>query len=268
MGVSQPLRLPIRVLVKGASTVVWTSWMGGPRTDFIFPRVIEAELLAQSRPVELRTLGQPSEKVTTALRTWQRDILGFSPDVIVLMYGHLETIHLFIPRWLERHAHSEKARPGRLRDAYRRSILRPVYMSLGRAQARLDSRSGEALARRRARRTALDLRQVVTKMSQVASPLILVMEILPPGPKYRAWFPGMARRVEVTNAAIEQMVRDLDRANVRYFRVSDVVARHFPADVDPIPDGAHYSPELHRAVGVELAHQISEWADTQPHLKS
>ena len=55
-----------------------------------------------------------AEKTAPILKTWQQEILGFSPDVIVLVYGYVETIHLFLPRWLERHANSWKAKPRRL----------------------------------------------------------------------------------------------------------------------------------------------------------
>src|SRR3546814_15684162 len=85
--------LPLRVLVKGASTVNWTSWMGGPRTDFTFPRALEEQLLQDGRPCEVRTITMTSEKTSTILGTWQREILGYSPEVIVLVYGHYETIH-------------------------------------------------------------------------------------------------------------------------------------------------------------------------------
>jgi hypothetical protein len=37
---STPLPLPMRVLVKGASTVLWISGMGGPRKEFTFPRAL------------------------------------------------------------------------------------------------------------------------------------------------------------------------------------------------------------------------------------
>ena len=52
-----------------------------------------------------------AEKTSPILKTWQREVLGFSPDAIVLAYGYIETMHLFLPRWFERHAHSWSAKP-------------------------------------------------------------------------------------------------------------------------------------------------------------
>ena len=79
-----------------------------------------------------------SEQTRNILGTWEEEVLGFSPDVIVLVYGHYETLHLILPRWLERHANSLKARPRRLESFYRRRILQRVWMLLARLQARLD----------------------------------------------------------------------------------------------------------------------------------
>src|SRR3546814_18598210 len=102
--------LPLRVLVKGASTVNWTSWMGGPRTDFTFTRALEEQLLQDGRPCEVRTITMTSEKTSTILGTWQREILGYSTDEIVLDYGQYETIHLVLPHWRERHENKLRAR--------------------------------------------------------------------------------------------------------------------------------------------------------------
>lgn len=261
--------LPVRVLVKGASTVNWISWMGGPRSDFTFPRAIEASLLAEGRPSDVQTITMTSEKTSTILSTWQREILGFSPDVIVLVYGHYETIHLFLPRWLERHANSLKNRPRRLANLYRSVILRPVWMALAQLQARLDSTVDPNIRRARPRNVAADLEQYITHVQKVGSPLIFVFELLPPSDRYRSWFPGMTARMEVMNKAIANMITKIDKPQVRYLRVSELVEKHFGGDLErATPDGFHYTPELHRLIGAELARQIDDWAETQPHLAS
>lgn len=262
-----PTRLPVRILVKGASTVNWTSWMGGPRTDFTFPRAIEQQLLRDGHPCHVQTITMPSEKTSTILGTWQREILGFSPDVIVLVYGHFETVHLFLPRWLERHANSLKARPRRLSFFYRKAILRPVWMILARLQARLDRIVNPNIRPGRPRRVAADLERYILQVQKVASPLVILFELLPPAEKYRSWFPGMAARIKVMNETIENMVKRVDKPNVRYFRVSELVDQYFDGDLEvATPDGFHYTPELHRRVGVTLAREIEAWTDTQPHF--
>lgn len=262
------LRLPIRVLVKGASTVGWLSGMGGERTDFTFPRALEEQLLSTGRPVEIRTYSEPSEQTKTTLRRWQGEMIGFSPDVVILVYGHYETIHLFLPRWLERHANSLKARPGRVRDAYRSRLLRPTWMALARLQASLDSRLDPTLRAARPQRVAADLERLIGHIQELHSPLVFVFELLPPAKRYRSWFPGMAQRIQVMNESLSEMVRRIDRPNVRYFTVGALVDKYANGDLDvATPDGFHYSPEMHRRIGVELAREIAAWADTQPHLR-
>ncbi|HEY9566256.1 MAG TPA: SGNH/GDSL hydrolase family protein [Nocardioides sp.] len=257
--------LPLRVLVKGASTVNWTSWMGGPRTDFTFPRALEEQLLQDGRPCEVRTITMTSEKTSTILGTWQREILGYSPDVIVLVYGHYETIHLVLPHWLERHANSLKARPRWWSGLYRRRILRPLWMLFAHLQATLDKVVPPTI-RHRERAVVADLERYIEHVQKVGSPMVLLFELLGPTKRYQSWFPGMSERIALMNEAIESLVRRLDLPHVRHFKVTPIADRVCGDPEQATPDGFHYSPELHRAIGESLAAEIEEWADTQPHL--
>jgi hypothetical protein len=264
---SPPIPPTLRVYVKGASTVVWMSWMGGPRTDFAFPRVIETELQAGGRPAEVQVNALPAEVVRHALRTWEQEIVGWSPDVVILHYGHMETIHLFLPRWLERHANSVKGRPHKLRMLYRKKLLEPAWQTLAHLQCALDKRLPPTMLAFRPRRAAADLERLIQKIRQVGSPLVLVPNILPAGPPYKKWFPGIDARIVAMNEAIADMVRRMDQPDVRVFRVDEVVEPLLAEGENAQPDGGHYTPEIHRAVGEAMTRVISDWADTQPHLK-
>ena len=263
-----PSPLPMRVLVKGSSAVSWISWMGGPRTDFIYSRVIEEQLLADGRPCIVNTVTMPSERASKLLNTWQQEVLGFSPDVIVLgAYGHFEAVHLFLPRWLERHANSEMARPRRWSMLYRKTILRPTWMALAHLQAWVDARVNPNIRRSMPRHVAADLERYISKVQKVGSPLVILLEFPPPSSRYSSWFPGMAARVAVMNETIADLVTRIDKPNVRFFRVNELIDKFHDGDLDAaLPDGFHYTPEMHRLIGTLLAEQIEEWADTQPHL--
>jgi hypothetical protein len=263
-----PLPNPIKVLVKGASTVGWLGVMGGPRTDFGFPRAMEEALLQSGRPVELRTISVPSERTKTAVRRWEREMIGFSPDVIVLVYGHYETIHLFLPWWLERHANSRVVPPRRWSTLYRTRLLRPVWMTLAKLQAKLDTKLDPTIRRSRPKKVVADLEKIIGHTQELHSPLVLLWQYNPPATRYRSWFPGMARRIEVMNAAIADMVERINLPNVRVFDAAALVNTLSDGDLDvATPDGFHYSPELHRKIGEELAREVAAWADTQPHLQ-
>jgi hypothetical protein len=242
--------------------------MGGPRTDFAFPRALEAALLRDGRPVELRTITVPSERTKTAVRTWEREVIGFSPDVVVLVYGHYETIHLFLPWWLERHANSLTAPHRKLNDFYRDKIVHPTWMSLAKLQAKADTRFDSTIRTDRPRNVANDLEKIIGHLQDVGSPLVYLFELLPPAKRYRSWFPGMAARIEVMNETLADLVKRIDRPNVRLLRVSELVDRYAGGDMDvATPDGFHYSPYLHRMIGEELARDVAAWADSQPHLQ-
>jgi hypothetical protein len=265
---AEALPLPIRILVKGASTVGTASPMGGPRTDFTFPRAIEASLLAAGRPVEVRTISVASERTKDTLRHWEREMVGYSPDVVVLVYGHYETIHLMLPWWLERHANSLRSRPGRIRERYRKVLLRPFWMSLAKLQAKLDTTLDPNIRKSRPLRVAADLEKLIGRIRFMHSPLVFVFELQPPAKRFRSWFPGMTARMAVMNKTIAGMVERQDSPDIRYFRTTELIAEHAGGDLDlATPDGFHYTPEMHRVIGTELATAIMEWADTQEHLK-
>jgi lysophospholipase L1-like esterase len=263
------LPLPIRVLVKGSSNVVILSPMGGPRSDLGFPRVLEERLLADGRPCEVRSPSVPGELTRHMLRTWEHDLLGYSPDVVILLYGQVETVHLFLPWRLERHVNSFRGRPGPLRDIYRERLLRPAWKSFARLQSKADRTIDPTIRRAKSRRVAADYARLLEHIQFVQHPLVLVFELQPPAKRFSRWFPGMAARIEVMNAAIKAVVDAVDDPNVRYFTTSDLVEHYADGDIDAAtPDGFHFTAEMHRAIGEKLAEVIEEWADTQPHLKS
>lgn len=258
--------LPVRVLVKGASTVNWTSYMGGPRSDLAFARVMEKGLLEAGRPSTFAVYSEPSELTSWVLSSWQEQVLGYSPDVIVLVFGHYESLHYVLPRWLERHANSLRGRPRRLALAYRRFLLRPVWKQLAKIQRFLD-RIGPTTIRRRDRNVKADLRTYIEQVQKVGSPVVYLFELLPPHGRAAQWFPGAGERMAVINQALSDLVAEVARPNVRYFTVSDLVDELYDGDVaQAIPDGFHYTPAMHAAIGRKLAADVDRWAADQDFL--
>lgn len=266
LGSGSPVPLSMRVLVKGASETVFVGEQSGPRSDFNFGRVVEAELVRAGWPAQVRVDGVPSELARFGLRTWERDVLGWSPDVIVLHYGHYESIHYFLPRWLEYHANSWRWRPTRLSTIYRKRVLRPLWVSLAKLQQRLDGRFNALLFKRKLVRTADDVGRLITNVRTASSPLVLVLEVVPPGPAWRDWFPGLVDRTAFMNDKLAETVSRFACDEVRFVRtVPELTARLDPGE-EPTPDGGHYSARAHGIVGEILAREILSWARTQTHL--
>ncbi len=258
--------LPLRVLVKGPSTVLWTSMMSGPRTDMAFPRVIEQELLAKGRAAEVRNAGVLGWPTRDLFKTWDEDIVAWSPDIVILAVGHYETLHIINPRWLERGANTVNRRSGRLRHLYYRRFLRVVARGVLIVQKAID-RPGIRL-KRRMRRAVADTAAYIKMTSQVGTPLILLMEIHPPSAAKRDWFGGWTDRIRTLNDGLRNLAAGADRDNVMFVEVTDLMMQFDPGTPEQLwADGIHFSPAFHRAIGEKFAHIANEWSDSQPHLK-
>jgi len=261
-----PTHLPIRVLVKGASTTVYTSWMNGPRSDFAWPRVIEARLCAAGWANEVRTAATPAELTKAAFPTWPVEVLAWSPDVVILDYGRMECVHIFIPRWLERYANSLSIRPHPIRQAYRKRIVKPLWKWLAAVQGAVDKALPTTSTLWRVRRGERDIAGLIERIRTVASPLVLIPEIPPFGRVYQKWFPGANPRVEIMNETLKALVHRLDDPNVRFVPLAHIWAPVLAEGEDPCPDGGHFTPELHRRFGEGLAEVVLTWAPEQKHL--
>jgi hypothetical protein len=263
---AQPQPLPIRVLVKGASLTHDISARPQLREDFTFSRVIEESLLSSGHGVSVWTSAVASQPTSHIFRTWEEQVKAWSPDVVILNSGYYEPVHLFLPRWLERHANSLKARPGRIRGLYRQYALRPVWKSLAKVQRALDKRIGGRFFGGQVRRAGADLRAYIDRTREVGRPLIMIFEFLRPGARGRDWFPGMEARAEMMNVMLRQLVADYDDPDVVLVRIPEIVERRLPPGTEPNNDGFHYNPDVHRFIGEEIADEIRTWAKQYPRL--
>jgi hypothetical protein len=240
--------------------------MSGPRSDYAFPRAIETALRASGIPAEVRNSARLGTPTSSMFSTWEADVLQWSPDVIVSIAGHYETIHLFLPRWFERHANRVDYVPGKFRTYYRRRFLRALWKATATLQSKIDGAVGARGSRwRRIRRAGLTYEHYVRLSQQVASPMMVVLEVLTPSSRVVPWFPGMPRRVELLNAELAAAVDRIGLPHVQMFRTSDLVETMYGGDQSAAtPDGFHFTPELHRRIGADLAASISAWLQAEP----
>lgn len=248
--------------MKGSSPANWVSFMGGPPTDYTYPRVVEREILAGGRNVTVRNLAATSERAKTGLRNWERQVFSWSPDVVVLHYGLFEAVHLFLPQRLERHANSQRSMPGPVRSAYRKLALRPTWKGLAIAQQQLDAKVPAAVFRRRAARFADDLDRLVGQIQRIGSPLVLLPEVAEPGERWATWFPHIDQRIAMVNDALVDVVRRHDRDNVRVFPTRTVLAPLTATGHDVVPDGGHFTPQAHEVIGTAMAAEIRDFCET------
>ena len=229
--------------------------------------MIDAELLSAGYPANVRVTAAVGAQARNARKTWAREVIPWSPDVVVLHYGQYEAIHLFMPWRLERFVNRSTRRPGKVRDAVHRHLVRKAYVSLALAQTQVDRRFPTSMSGYRFRRMASDLERLIDQIRNVASPLVLIPDQVHPGRIWAGAFPGMAARVDRMNSMLHDLVIRVDAPDVRLFSVNDVIAG-MDLDDEPTPDGGHFSPPVHREVGRALARVILGWAADQPHLPS
>lgn len=264
MPVAQPL--PIRVLVKGASLMHDISEFPQKREDFIFARVIEESLLQSGHGANVWTAAVASEPTAHAFKKFEEEVKAWSPDVVILSYGYYEVIHLFLPRWLERHVHSMKARPGPIRSFYRKNLLRKFWMVLAQTQAALDRRVGARFFGRKVKKVEKELRTYIDKTRKVGEPLIMLFEFLPTGKRGQDWFPGMSARTVLMNEMLHKLVADYDNPEIVLVPIPAIAERATPG-IEPNADGFHYTAPVHQAIGEEIADEIRAWAKQFPRLQ-
>lgn len=262
------VRPRLRVLVKGASTVSWISWMGGPRSDLAFPRALELELGRRGIAADVRNTAVLGTPTSSFFATFEADVAQWSPDVIVIVAGHYETIHSFLPRRFERHANRPNFRPGPFRERYRKRYVRGAWKLLATLQSKVDRPELTPRLDRRLRRAARDLDGYIRLVRQVGSPLVVVFELLVPAPRQQQWFPGMAGRIRRINELHRGVVAAYDDPSIRTFAPEPLArARYGDDPAAATPDGFHFTPDLHRDIAVGLADQITDWLRTQRHLE-
>jgi hypothetical protein len=244
---------------------VWVSPPGGSQIRQPYAWWLEAFLNGGGLPAEVRNRGAEAQKITKALCNWDTEVQQWSPDVVVLNYGQYDAMPGLLPRLLERHAVGWHKHPGPVRNIYYDRIVRPSWTVMAGLQRKADRALDPAPFRTPPHRIAAELETVIRKIRLVGAPLVIVMDTWPLSTRWREWFPGMDRRCTAVRESITRTVEAFASPDVRLFQLSRMVST-FDLD-DALPDGVHFSAELHRAVAFELSDLIFAWAETQPHLQ-
>ena len=260
---STTLSAPLRVVVMGASASVETSWRGGPRADLAYPRVIEAELLAAGLPATVHVRALPGRpRPSRARRVVTRGRAHGRPTSSSSTTARRTASTCSCPAGSSATPTASaggRAGSGRATAA---SCVRPVWIGAGPGCRRgLTPGSTPRSARRRQRRTTAELARLLELVRVVVVPLVLVPTLRAPRAAVAAVVPrrrgadgdaqphvrgGRARRPTTPTCAT--------------FPLAELVAERF-GDEEPTPDGGHFTPGVHRAVGAAMAREILEWVE-------
>lgn len=253
---------PIRILVRGSSTVSWIAAVEPGRVSHAYPRALEATLYRDGRPAQVRAVSPLAASSLRIMGGADDEIFAFDPDVVILNTGHMECLHMLLPRPFARHVFTRTARPGRWRDAYRRRVLWAVYTAATRAQARVEHLLEPLVFRRRRAAVVDHVNRYIDIAIRNGHPLVIVMGYLPPATPV-AIFPGLVRRLESMNQAFRDLVAKRADPAVVWFDPADALAAEQLRE-QAIGDGLHFTRVAHEAVGRQLAAVVETWAGQQP----
>lgn len=255
--------MPIRILVKGSSTVGWISNVEPGHVSHAYPRELESAMRRDGWPTHVHVSAPLAASSRWIMQGADEEIFAWDPDAILLNTGHMETLHMLIPRWFARHVFTRTARPGRWRRLYRRGVVWPVYSVATKAQARVERMLAPWVFGRRLRAVIAHVDHFIHVANRNGHPLIVVMGLVPP-PAPIATFPDLASRIEQTNQAFQALVRGFDSLDVLWFDPSLVLTTDGPKPREALGDGLHFTAEAHATVGRGLADIIEAWAAAQP----
>lgn len=253
---------PVRILVRGSSTVSWIASIEPGRLSHAYPRALETAMHRHGWSVQVRVSAPLAKPSLHILRDADDDIFAWDPDVIVLNTGHMENLHLLIPIPLARHVFTRTARPGRWRQLYRSRVLWPAYKLTTRVQARLERVLGPWVFRRRREAVIAHMEQYIQVAQRNGHPMVVVMGLVPP-PEPLPQFPELASRLVDMNEAFQALVDRQDDAAVVWFDPSDVLATDGPPPKVALGDGLHLTADAHEAVGKRLAEVVEKWLGAQ-----
>ncbi|MFL6088977.1 MAG: hypothetical protein ACJ71Z_02425 [Aeromicrobium sp.] len=262
MSMGAETRPPIRILVRGSSTVSWIANVEPGRVAHAYPRELETAMHLDGWPTQVRVESPLAASSRHILRDADADIFAWDPDVIIMNTGHMENLHLLLPIPFARHVFTRTARPGRWRQLYRRRVLWLFYSVATRIQARLEPALGPWLFGRRRKAILAHLNQYIDIASRNGHPLVIVMGFVPPSTPPHT-FPGVAARLEIMNEAFRELVAQRAQPEVIWFDPADALASGGVEAVSAIGDGIHFIPAAHVAVGKGLAAVVEAWAAHQ-----
>jgi hypothetical protein len=249
--------LPLRILVKGGSAATTVAPMPGRRGELVFARWLESMLLTKGLSVDVRNSSTEGQTVREALDRWYEGEYAWSPDVVVINLGQYECVHVLLPHWFERLANNGRDFPSRPWRRYKR-LVRRAWRWSARVQRRIDAWATASVLTRTGR-TAAEINVLIHQVRHSADRLVLVLGWWHPTPPWDAWFPGMGKRVDNLEAAVEASIASRGSSSVRLVPLRQIMTT-LPAE-QACPDGMHFADGIHRAIASELAAEILQWVD-------
>lgn len=253
----RPLGRPLSVLVIGNSLSVLSI---PPRTghgDGTYGEVLRDLLTEAGQPVVLHNEARWFDFAVHALRRYEDTVRPGVPDVVVLQFGLNESQPWLLPVPVLRHFLTRHTTVTRTARAYRQHVATPVWKQVRAYRRWAASKVGTRTWQTTPARFEGAMKALVRAVRYETRPLVLVCDVNAPGAVLAHFLPGMPERHAVVQDVLRRVVEDARDPEVRLVRTSALVAE-LGGQV-ALPDGMHFSPAGHAAVGALLATEVAGW---------
>lgn len=254
---------PLSVVVIGNSL---TFDQVPPRTthaEGTYGEVLRDELAAVGVPVTLHLEGRWFDFVSRGLRRYEPAVRAHVPDILIVHYGLNESQPYLVPVSALRHFITDHTSATRLSRRYRQHVVTPVWRKVRTMRRALSPVVGTRTWQMTPDRFRGKMSSLIGKARREFRPLVLVMDIAPPGPLLTHFLPGQEERHRIYQQVIEDLVADFGDPDVRLVR-SEPIVRSLGFEA-ALPDGMHFSVLGHRRVGELLASEVLDWLSSREH---
>lgn len=249
-------RRPLSIVAFANSVATLQMPARSDRADGTYVEVLADLLAAEGVPAVPHLESRWFDFLHRAMREYESRVRAHAPDVVVVQFGLNEYQPWLAPVWLVRHLLVQNQAVIRPAKAYRRYVAPRLWAALRGYRRRTAPLVGLHTWQTTPRRFGGHLARLIRNVRLEARPLVLVLDIDAPDHRLEHFLPGVGARHKVFQAAITRVVEQAADPEVRLVRVSEITAARGPA---ARPDGMHYTPDTHRAVGEALAAEVIGW---------
>jgi lysophospholipase L1-like esterase len=247
---------PLSIVVLGNSMTFTQLPHRDPATG-TYGEVLRDRLSDAGIAANLHLEGRWFEFIQAGLRRYEPSVRAHVPDVLVIQYGLNESQPYLVPIWLLRHFITDHKTASKAALWYRRHVSKRLWKKVRTARRAVSPAVGTRTWQVTPDRFTRKLVSIIKQARKEFRPLVLVLDVAPPGPLLTHYLPGQDERHRIYQDVIERAVTGFDDPEIRLVRTEPMVHRlGFP---EALPDGMHFSPLGHQEVGDLLAGEVFGW---------
>ena len=245
---------PLSVVVLGNSLSVLSIPQRSGVHDGVYAEVMRDRLVAAGIPTRVHLEGRWFDFATEALARYEGSVRAHLPDVVVLQFGLNESQPWLLPIPVVRHFIRRADVTTRTGTWYRERVAPKAWRYVRAYRTWASERVGTRTWQTTPHRFEAAMVRLIQATRYDSQPLVLVLDVEPPGEVLERFLPGMSARHAVVQERLRQVVASFGDPDVRLVPVSELVT-----GVDVTADQIHYSPAGHRLVGERLAAEVQDW---------